>query len=186
MTRPGSRRLGQVLRRVALVLALANVGCGGSVPRSAPVAPLYTPEDAALFNDLFRPELFGYPAIAPPESDTLLPDRVARATSVVPARVVTVTREGDGETRESYGVVVRPIGAPLAGTPLPGPVTLTVAANSPIFGWLEGGARPFVGTELLLFVHVYRDGPHFHGTLNVPAVRDAVVRARLAALPPKN
>lgn len=172
-------------RRIAWWLSWALafspiVSCGGGAkPAHAPVVlPTYTPEEAALFNDLFRPELFGYPGVTPPEADTLLDERVARSLSVVPAKVVTVTLDS---ARRNYSVVVQPTEAPLAGRPLSDPVTLSVAANSPIFGWVEDAANAFVGTRLLLFVKMFLDGPHFHGSLDTPAVREAVVRARISA-----
>jgi hypothetical protein len=157
---------------------LGGASCGSKPPPLAPTRPTYTPEDAALFNDLFRPELFGFPGILPPEADRLLEERVARATTVVPAKVVTVTLEGDGE-HKSYSVVVEPAEACLAGRPLADSVTLTVAANSPIFGWVEGAARGFVGTRLMLFVRIYEDGPHFHGSVDTLAVRQAIAQARI-------
>lgn len=169
----------RVLRWAISLVLLLVTACGGGKPQPPVAIPVYTPEDAALFNDLFRPELFGYPAIAPPEADTLLPDRVVRASAVVPVRVVTVTLERGSHARESYSVVVAPTEASLAGEPLTTPLTLRVAANSPIFGWVADAARQFVGTRLLLFVRHYQDGPHFHGSLDTPAVREAVLRARI-------
>jgi hypothetical protein len=174
-----SRRgaLGQ-LGLVICLFALA-MGCGSKGPPASNLAlPMYTPEDSALFNDLFRPELFGFPGVLAPEADQLLDERVAHASSVVPAKVVTVTLEGDGE-RKSYSVVVQPAEAALAGRPITDSVTLTVAANSPIFGWVEGAAQGFVGTRLLLFLRLYEDGPHFHGSVDTLAVRAAVARARI-------
>lgn len=167
------------VRAAALSVGLALYGCSPGEPaRVPPAPPVYTPEDAALFNDLFRPELFGYPGVTPPEQDRLLPDRVAEAHTVVPVRVVTVSLDGDTRTR-NYSVVVSPTEAPLRGEPLAGSVTLTVAANSPIFSWLGSAARGWVGTRLLLFLRMYQDGPHFHGSVDDLAVRAAVLRARI-------
>ncbi|HEY8945369.1 MAG TPA: hypothetical protein VIM73_13955 [Polyangiaceae bacterium] len=157
---------------------LGPIGCGAAPPPPAVAKPVYTPEEAALFNDLFRPELFGSPSFSAPESDGLLPDRVIASDSVVAARVVTVTREG-AASRQSYSVVVMPLGPPIAGGPLSDSVTLTVAANSPAFAWLEAGARRWVGSRLLLFLRHYQDGPHFHGAPDTPDVRAAVLRARM-------
>lgn len=158
------------------VICLVVVGCAAGAPSPAKEAPLppYTPEDSALFNDAFRPELFGTPGAHPPEHDPLFGDRVARASSVVPVKVVTLTREG-GEKRSHYFVEVEATAEALAGAALSKPLSLVVSATSPIYA-------TFVGTRLLLFVQHFADGPHFYGTADTASVREAVARARVKRL----
>lgn len=172
-------RGGVCAKALAMFFALQTLlACASTPPAIRTPTPVYSPEDAALFNDLFRPELFGHPGFSPPELDGLLPERVAAADAVVPVRVVTVTFDGDGE-RQNYSVVVAPSEAALAGQLDLESVTLRIAGNSPVFPWVEGASRKWVGTQLLLFLKHFHDGPHFHGAPDTPGVRAAVLRARM-------
>lgn len=174
----------RTLTRCAVVVALlGSAGCGGSRAATPPPAlPVYAGEQAALFSDLFRPELFGIEGAAPPENDGLLAERWHQADSVLPVRVVTTSRETRGEVR-NYTVVAQPTAEPLRGRPVPGNVTLNVADRSPAFAWLDGMREKWVGTRLLLFLRYYEDGPHFYGTVDNRAVRDALVRVKLDRAP---
>ena len=162
------------------VATLSTAGCGGRAAE-APVAgkPAYAAEEATLFNDLFRPELFGLDAIEPaPENDRLLPDRVARADVIVAARVVTVTRESDGRGG-TYRVVVEPVARPLVGPPTDAPLALTVREKSHAYAFIDANRNACVGIRTLLFARSYDDGLHFHASVDTPAVREAVIRARI-------
>jgi hypothetical protein len=113
-----------------------------------------------------------------PEDDGLLAERWQRADSVVPVRVVTTNRETRGEVR-NYTVVAQPTAGALRGQAVPAAVTLNVADRSPAFAWLDTMGEKWVGTRLLLFLRYYEDGPHFYGTVDSPAVREALARVKL-------
>ena len=121
----------------ALAIALgASYGCTPAA--SSPDKPwflgdtVYTRKEARLFDDLFRPELFGVThTVEPPERDKRLGERTAFADSVCQAKVVTVTR-GGGLNAKVYSVIIRPEGRPLAGRRLPETVTLSIPPSSPI------------------------------------------------------
>jgi hypothetical protein len=135
---------------------------------------LYSREDARLFDDLFRPELFGVEhTIEPPERDPRLQERTAFADSVSRAKVVTVTR-GGALRGASYTIVVRPEGRPLAGKPLPDPLTLVITRRSPAFAWLDAAGSNWVGTRLVLFARAFSDGLHYHATTDTEAVHKVI------------
>lgn len=177
-TGSGRREFG--IHSVAAVSALlfAWPACRASPRPAATPKPRYTPEEAAVFDDVFRPELFGHPGMASPDLDGLLPDRVAAAHSVAPARVVTVTRDEDGE-RRSYTVVVASMGPALVGRSPVQPVSLRVTGTSPVFAWVDGAGAQWVGTRLLLFLRYFEDGAHFHATPDTEAMRNKVLRFRM-------
>jgi len=173
------RACGPLLLAGVLALAAPPLGCGGRASAPAVAPPAYTAEEATLFNDLFRPELFGIESFGePPEHDRLLSDRVARAEWVVAARVVTVTREAES-AGAAYSVVLEPIAAPLVGPPSGGRLALTVRAGSPAHAWIDASRDACIGIRALVFVRTYADGSHFYATVDSPAVRDAVIRARI-------
>ncbi|MGC4094679.1 MAG: hypothetical protein QM756_43535 [Polyangiaceae bacterium] len=137
--------------------------------------PGYDAEQATLFGDVFRSELFGVGA-EKAEADGLLKDRAASADAVVPVRVVTVNRETRGR-QNAYSVVFTPTEAALIGDVPSGPLSFEIAETSPVFGWLEGAGSRWVGTRLLLFVRTFTDGTHFFGAQDSPEVRQLVREA---------
>jgi hypothetical protein len=165
-----------------MLLALSLLGCRSAPPPPAVAPkPVYTPEEAALFNDLFRPELFGNPSFAPSETDGLLPERATTADSIFVARVVTITLDEGKDGQQSYSIVVVPAGpAALAGRTITESVSLTVPGNSPAFAWLQSAPRNWVGSRVLLFLRFYEDGPHFHAAPDTSDVRAAVLRAKVS------
>jgi hypothetical protein len=170
----GSRFWVTVLAAAAL---LTEAACASRPePPVAPESPAYSLEDAAIFTDLFRPELFNVRQSEPPELDGLLAERTELADSVYAARCVSVTREKSGGLR-SYTVVVVPAGDVLAGQPPSGPVSLFIEGRSPAAAWLDMTTEGWVGTRFILFVRQYQDGPHFYATVDSPPVRLAILRA---------
>lgn len=167
---------------LALALSTGSLGCGGASARPKPVLPSYGGEQAALFSDLFRPELFGIEGATPPEADGLLGERLQAADTLIPVRVVTISRETRGEVR-NYTIVVQPTAAALRGEPINGAITLNVADRSPAFAWLDGMGEKWVGTRLLLLLRYYEDGPHFYGTVDSAPVREALARVKLQRTP---
>lgn len=168
----GSMRRGLAALRVAAVVALLAlaVGCASQkAPVKAPLPP-YGGDQAALFSDLFQPELFGMEGARAPERDALLPERAQRADYIAPMRVVTVTRQARGDVR-SYTVVVEPTEEPLRGSLGQSSVSLDVADGSPTFAWLEIAGPRWVGTRVLLFLRHYQDGVHFFGAVDRPEIR---------------
>lgn len=167
-----------------LTLAL-TVACGSRQPPAQRPLPQYGGEQAALFSDLFRPELFGIDGSTAPEEDGLLVERTQRADSVLPVRVITVNRETRADVR-NYTIVVQPAGATIRGKAVTAPVTLNVADRSPAFAWLDGVGSKWVGTRLMLFLRHYADGPHFYGSVDSPAVRMAIASVKIdTSIPPE-
>ena len=166
---------GRTRRALVLVASLA----WACTPASGDAAwagsdALYTRRDARLFDDLFRPELFGVEhTVEPPERDPKLPERTAFADSVSRAKVVTVTR-GGALAGTSYTIVLRPEGRPMAGRALPDPLTLVITRGSPTYAWLEAAGQPWVGTRLVLFARLFADGLHYHATSDSEAVRKVI------------
>ena len=169
----------KVLGAVGLCLLLTTGGCtpATSEPGWTGSETLYTRRDALLFDDLFRPELFGVEhTVEPPERDPKLQERTAFADSVSRTKVVTVTR-GGALNGASYTIVLRPQGKPLAGRALPDPVTLIITRSSPIYAWLEGAGQGWVGTKVVLFARAFADGLHYHATTDSEPVRKIIEHA---------
>lgn len=171
---------GRSRRAVALAILLSSfIACTPAADEGAwtPSDVVYTRRDAALFDDLFRPELFGVEhTVEPPERDPRLQERTAFADSVSRARVVTVSRAG-APSSATYTIVLRPEARPLAGKPLPDPVTLVIERSSPIFAWLEAAGAAWVGTRLILFARSFADGLHYHATTDTEPVRRVIEHA---------
>jgi hypothetical protein len=168
-------------RRIwALLLALAaGFGCGAGIePQSwAPSEAVYSRKDAALFDDFFRPELFGVEhTVEPPERDRRLSERTVVADSVSRAKVVTVTR-GGALGAAAYTIVLRPEGRPLSGRALPASLTLTIPKTSPTYAWLEAAGQGWAGTRLVLFARMFSDGLHYHATTDTEPVLKAIEHA---------
>ncbi len=162
---------------LALGLLLAPLGCGSKAnPSAARSIPDYDPEQATLFGDVFRPELFGLGSERSVGVDGLLRDRATIADSVVPARVVTVSRETRGTVR-SYSVVLAPTEGALVGPTPSGQLTFEIVESSPVFGWLEGAGGHWGGTQMLLFLRDFRDGMHFYGCADTQEVRAVIASA---------
>jgi hypothetical protein len=180
----GTRRAFAVHTLVLLCLLGTSSACGS---KSKPVArslPSYDAEQATLFGDVFRPELFGFGSEQSASKDGLLRDRASSADSIVVARVVTINRETRGSER-GYSVVLMPAGSALAGTTPAGPLTFSIVENSPVFGWLEGAGTRWVGTRMLLFLREFQDGMHFFGSVDSQEVRAAIAAApRATPIPP--
>lgn len=162
---------------LALGLLGSPIACGGS-KQQAPVRalPEYDAEQATLFGDVFRPELFGLGSVRSVGVDGLLRDRASRADTVVLARVVTVNRETRGVER-GYSVVLTPAESALLGKTPDGPVSFEIAESSPVFGWLEGSQGRWGGTRMLLFLREFRDKTHFYGCADTPEARATILAA---------
>lgn len=178
-------KIGRQGRRVlgTLVLALASgasaQACTPSSNAEAWTASdvIYARHDAQLFDDLFRPELFGVEhTVEPPERDPRLAERTVIADSVCQAKVITVTR-GGVQSGTSYTIVLRPEPKPLSGRKLPETVTLVIFRSSPTFAWLEAAGRSWVGTRVVLFARAFMDGLHYHATTDTEPVRKAIEQA---------
>jgi hypothetical protein len=172
----GTRRAFGVHALVAAGLFVTAVGCGSKPKPQVRSLPSYDAEQATLFGDVFRPELFGFGGGHTNSADGLLRERASRADSVVVARVVTINRETRGEER-GYSVVLEPAGTALVGSTRAGPLTFSIASNSPVFGWLEGAGTRWVGTRMLLFLREFQDGMHFFGSSDTPEIRATIAAA---------
>jgi hypothetical protein len=171
-------------RRALVLFALCIAGCTPAASESSWLGSdvLYTRRDALLYDDLFRPELFGVEhTVEPPERDPRLQERTAFADSVTRARVITVTR-GGALGGASYTIVLRPEGRPLAGRALPDPLTLTITRSSPTYAWLEAAGQAWVGTRLVLFARAFSDGLHYHATTDTEPVLKVIERAAVTLI----
>lgn len=171
---PGRLRLAFSLALAVLALGpgCATQGTGAGWVSTVP----YTKSEAELFDDRFRPEVFGLEqSVEPPEKDSRLSWRTTSADSVFAAKVVTLTRGGN-EKRASYTVVVESVEA-LAGKPVIHPLSLTIPSESPVFLWIEGVQESWVGSSVVLFVKSFADGLHYHATTDTTPVRKAIEQA---------
>lgn len=168
---------------LAVGLLGSPLGCGSKSNQPAARAlPDYDPEQATLFGDVFRPELFGLGSERSVGVDGLLRDRATLADSVVPARVVTVSRETRGSAR-GYSVALAPTEGALVGPTPSGQLTFEIVETSPVFGWLEGAGGHWGGTRMLLFLREFRDGTHFFGCADTEDVRAVIASAPRATKP---
>lgn len=173
----GRRGLGSLV--LALLLGASSSACTPVTNEEAWTASdvIYARHDAQLFDDLFRPELFGVEhTVEPPERDPRLTERTVVADSVCQAKVITVTR-GGVHSGTSYTIVLRPEPKPLSGRRLPETVTLVIFRSSPTFAWLEAAGQSWVGTRVVLFARVFVDGLHYHATTDTEPVRKAIEQA---------
>ncbi len=178
-------KIGRRGRQLGRTLALALV-LGASAPACTPASNeeawtasdvIYARHDAQLFDDLFRPELFGVEhTVEPPERDPRLTERAVVADSVSQAKVITVTR-GGVQSGSSYTIVLRPEPKPLAGRKLPETVTLVIFRSNPTFAWLDAAGQSWVGARVVLFARVFMDGLHYHATTDTEPVRKAIEQA---------
>jgi hypothetical protein len=164
------------------LLVLGPLGCSGSQkhPSEAEGALLpYSPEAAVLFDDVFAPAVFGFdPEGRHPAQDPKLKERTRQAEFVLVARVETVSRIGGIAHRGAYEVTLAPLGKPLAGEAVAGPIVLSVPASNPSYAWLAGANVKWVGSRLVVFGRHYADvaGPslHFRCEPDTSEVRNAV------------
>jgi hypothetical protein len=181
---PTSWRRPIVARRTiaTALLALGAFGCAGSSQQSnspdASLAP-YTPESAVLFDDVFAPAVFGFDTEGTnPAKDLKLKERTRVAEFVLVARVETVSRGGGIEHHSAYEVTLAPLGAPLVGEAVGGPLVLGIPSTNPSYKWLDGAGAKWVGSHLVVFGRRYQDQAgtalHFHCEPDTPEVRAAV------------
>lgn len=169
---------------LALGLSVGALACGSkAADPPARSLPNYDAEQATLFGDVFRPELFGLGNDRSVGVDGLLRERATLADSVVQARVVTVTRETRGAAR-GYSVVLAPTETALIGNTPSGPLTFAISESSPVFGWLEGSGGHWGGTRMLLFLRRFEDGSHFYGCADTPEARAVIASAPRALREP--
>ncbi|MBN2193194.1 MAG: hypothetical protein JW751_10295 [Polyangiaceae bacterium] len=148
---------------------------------TAPVGlPEYQPEDAALLDDTFGPDVFPTSVLVLPSSYEKLVERVVRAESVLPVTVTTVSRQGI-PPRQSYSLVVTPTGRPLAGAAWSSPLVLTLSPTSPSYAQVVSAETTLVGTPLILLFRRYVadevESLHWRAEPDTPAVRAAILRA---------
>lgn len=166
---------------VGALLAAWAVACARATvePVSATDLPAYGPEDAALLDDTFGPDVFPTSALVLPSSQEKLAERVRRAECVLPVEVTTVSRQG-APPHQGYALAAHPTGEPLAGVPWSDPVTLTVAPSSPSYAQVVSAETTLVGTPLILLFRRYvtdaAETIHWRAEPDTPAVRAAILR----------
>ncbi len=162
-----------------LVLGCAETPSAADGPEASRMPP-FTAIDARLFDHALSPEVFG---IIVAGTDDKLDARAKAAEGVLPMRVVTVSRDTEGDEKESYELHLTPVGPPLKGPPPPGDLVLSVDSWSPSYSALRTLESGLVGTYVLLFYKRYNVAGqttlHWHAEANTEQVRAAVENARL-------
>lgn len=164
-----------------LGLLAGEPACAPAAVGPAPALPVFSPADAALFDDTFSVDIFESAAVEPEESPEKLIERVVLADSVFPARISTITRDVVGNTR-SYGLTLKPTGPALAGAAVTEPLMIAVTADSPSFVRVRGAETTLVGKTLILFFRRYDLGDgteivHWRAESDSEAVRAAISQA---------
>jgi hypothetical protein len=141
--------------------------------------PPYSAEEAVLFNDSVAGQVIRPAAWTP---DAKLADRVARADSVVVARIVTITLGQASSAGPTLRIDLQPLSSPLAGAVQTGMLTFNLAADNPAYMLFRLRARTLIGRRLVLFFRTYADGPdtqlHFRAEPDSPEVHAAILRAK--------
>lgn len=166
----------------ALTLGLACATQPGAPPANI---PLYEPVDATLFDDTLSPAALGEETTEP-FVDPKIAERVRRADSVVPVKVVTVTLDRVNGQR-CYQLELRPTGRSLAGGTAQ-KLLLRMVESSPAFALIRGGDTALVGKPLIVFFRRYDHGGtetiHWRAEPDSLDVRSAVRQAQADRLPP--
>lgn len=175
-----------VARLVGVLSFVLVFGCGSSSPREANSShsglPPFTAIDAQLFDHALTPEVFGIISAA---TDDKLEKRARAAEGVLPMRITTVSRDTDGEDKNSYEITVVPMAPALKGPPPEGPLVLSVDSWSPSYTMLQTLESRLAGTPVLIFYRRYKEGSavalHWHAEADTERVRAMVENARLVA-----
>jgi hypothetical protein len=177
-----SKELRLLVVKIRAVMAFCfAVACASAPPAAAPgpKLPEYTPEEAALFDDVLVPPLFGVDVgRVDPRGDKKFSARTRSADFVAPVRVATIARDG-----ASYRLTLELTEPPLVGSiPVP-EFDVLVTRGSSSYGLLDANRHSWVNTRLVLFGRRYSLGGepvlHFRGELDTPEVRTAVTTAGL-------
>jgi hypothetical protein len=174
----------RLLRALTPLVMAGLVGCSsgkGEADAPDPSLPLYSPEEARLFDDVVAPAAFGFdPEARNPAQDPKLKERTRRAEFVVVARVETVSRVGGVAHKGAYEITVRPLGVPLVGEPLEGPIDLVIPSTTPSYAWVEGAGTQWVGSQMVVFGRHFREGNrttlHFRGERDSLELRTMIQR----------
>jgi len=145
--------------------------------------PDYTPEEAALFDDVLTPRVFGVDVDEQaPTRDRKLAERTKLADFVVGVRVATLAYEG-AENRGAYRVTLVPVPPLLAGARPEGDVEIVVKTDNPTFKLLQANRHTWVGSRLVLFGRRYNFSGevalHWRGEPDTPEVRAAIQQQAL-------
>lgn len=148
------------LATLAISVLGTSYGCHGSTePRVASALaglPEYTPEEAAAFDDVLAPGIFGLKADLPPAKDPNFSPRVAHADWVGRARITTISKEALAG-KDGYTLALSPEGTALAGRDTPAAVEVRVPQGSPSYLRLDTASETLVGRRIILFLRRYSD-----------------------------
>jgi len=162
------------MRKLLVTLGIsilgAAPGCRGSgEPRVASALtglPEYTPEEAAAFDDVLAPTVFGLKADVDLDNDPHFATRVGHADWVARARISTVSKE-ELAGKDGYTLALSPEGTPFAGNQSATAVELRVPQGSPSYERLEVASSSLIGKRVVLFLRRYADRGeatnHWHG-----------------------
>jgi len=178
------RIAGLILATLVCGLGSTSSGCasGGSSASAATAGlPDYTPEEAALFDDVLTPRLFGVDVDEPATArDHKLAERTKLGEFVVAARVATLAYEG-AEDRGAYRITLVPVPPLLSGTKPDGDLEIVVKTDNPTFQLLHANRHSWVGSRLVLFGRRYKFSGqvvlHWRGEPDTSEVRAAISAA---------
>lgn len=169
----------------AVISALGGVACHSSnEPRVASVLaglPEYTPEEAAVFDDVLSAAIFGLRPEVEPAKDPNLGARIKASDWVGRARISTISKETLAG-KDGYTLAVSPEGQAFAGSQAGTPLELRVPRGSPAFSRLETSHDALIGKRLVLFVRKYADRGeathHWHADADAPEVVSSIERQK--------
>lgn len=163
--------------------ALSACRAQGSASSATSGLPVYTPEEAALFDDVLTPRVFGVDVEEQaPSRDRKLAERTRLADFVVACRVSTLAYEG-AEDRGAYRATLVPVPPLLAGSRPEGDVEIVIKTDNPTFKLLRARRHSWVGSRLVLFGRRYnfsgKVALHWRGEPDTPEVRAAIQQQAL-------
>lgn len=176
-------KLSRFLRRSAAATALVTAtwvaGCTPVRPNPQTASPsefpVYSSDDAILFDDSAAPEVFGL-TIGAASSRRMLEGRVRRADSVLHVKIATVTRDADAIT-----LAMRPLGEPLVGYPEEGLVELYIHSDNPTYPLVSNAGESLLGRTVILLFRRYNDRGsiviHWRVEADTNEIREEVLHA---------
>jgi len=162
------------------LILLAACGPSPSGPVSAAGTPLppYTAADFALLDDRFSPEVFG----AVVDAADPVRQRASLADGIVRARIVTVTRDSNGQ-REAFVVELTPVPPSLKGPNVSERLALSIPIENPSFAFVKSFEAELVGRPVIVIYKRFAEGGQatmrWHIEAENPRVLAAIDRARL-------
>lgn len=141
------------------------------------------------FDDGIDVEVFGAPGDRDPAADPRLADRVRAASLVVVVQVTTVTQEGatqSGHLDLELQVVEAPIRGALPRDQSPDePIHVAMRPGTASYSYVLSNQSDLIGKRIILCLGRFQENgmlvSHWHGLMDAPRVRAAVLSAASVA-----